>query len=431
MKLNELKEPLNEKGLASWFGDYGKAVGQKMGSSLSGNDRFGDVEQNQIRNTFISKFIAKATNALGDAIEGGIVDPNLKDQPAATVAPAAAPTTEPAQPSAAKTFKSSGVTSKTPTTGQRQTSQNINNYVKSIAANLNAEPNKEKKMALAKELVNFMADRKDYPEWQNALVAAQQIIKKGIPDPNFSNSAINRLKAGQMMEAWQIYWINKLLESIGFTFKDLGLTLLKENKKNGLYVLAETKYYKLNKLFESIVTEAKQSISQYIQSWAKKFLTGVNLTGFEDEIKELSDAVQNSYAQDGGKAALQKFALSAYAMSNQDGNQAGPKPQAATSQAPANQTAQATQASPQKTGTSTDTIINNVQSLLAKLKGIDPALHSQVIKKIASGQSLQMPDNTQSEPAQTKTRPVDPNIAQSSPKTVNNPVTAEGRKVRR
>jgi len=401
MRLKEFKDQrqLDEVGrLASLFGTTGAAALKQLGNRIIGDPEGQmSVSDKAHKEEFINNFFSAAFKSLQSEIAAGRVDPNLKSTSGPSASPAEPPTAEPAAPTAPAantTPKVAPGNAKAPGAGQRQTSQNINNYVRGIATSLNAEPDKAKKMALAKELVNFMADRKDYPEWQNAVATAQQIIKKGVPDPNFSNSAINRLKAGQMMEAWQVYWINKLLESIGFTFADLGLTLLKENRKNGSYILAETKFYKLNMIFENIILTEAESVEQWMKRWLPAYLKGVPIS--DTTTQNLIRATADSYDTKNVKPFkdnLLKLANAIFATAQAPGYGAGDSTEpsgggtgAGAAPAPAGSTAAA---KPEKTGTSTDTIINSLQSLLAKLKGIDPALHAEIIKKIGSGQSLQ------------------------------------------
>lgn len=100
--------------------------------------------------------------------------------------------------------------------------QNMNSYIKSVAAELN-KPGVNK-VALTKELVNYMADRKGTPEWNNASTSLKAILKRAGLDPKFANTALQRVQAGQTMESMQIMFINSLLEEINLTFADLGLT---------------------------------------------------------------------------------------------------------------------------------------------------------------------------------------------------------------
>jgi hypothetical protein len=153
----------------------------------------------------------------------GKIEPTLDNPPTAEPAAASA-----AAPAAAPTKTAPG-NAAAPGAAQKQTNQNLNAYVQNAASTLNKATDPAQKMALTKELVNFMADRKDYPEWQNALGTVQKVIKGAQLNPNFANSAISRAKAGQTMESWQAYWINKLLEAVGYTWRDLGLRVLSES----------------------------------------------------------------------------------------------------------------------------------------------------------------------------------------------------------
>jgi len=330
---------------------------------------------------FIDNFIKRLYSTLDSEIQSGRVDPNAAS--AAPTAQPAPPPTAPGAPAASSTTaKTAPGNAAAPGATQKQTSQNINNYVRGLAQSLNKEPDRVKKMALAKELVNFMADRKNYPEWQNAVATAQQVIKRGIADTNFANSAVNRLKTGQMMESWKVYWINKLLESVGFTFKDLGLILLKENKKNGQYILAESKYYKLNTILESVITEA-ETISQFLQRWVPAY-TRVKMN--DATSLGLMKKVQDTYAVDKGKAALTQLANAAYAASFAPGYGASDATPAVS--APATSTpATSTPASVTSAPATPEKLVTNIKASLSALKKTDPAMYASLVKSISDGSS--------------------------------------------
>ena len=111
--------------------------------------------------------------------------------------------------------------------------------------------------------------------------------------------------------------------------------------------------------------------------------------------KNIIKKIEDTYKTDKGKAALTQLAQAAYAASMTPGYGAdsatsgGAGPGGGGGGGSAAPAAAAGAATPAKTGTSTDTIINTIQSQLAKLKGIDPALYADIIKKIGAGQSLQ------------------------------------------
>jgi len=393
MRLDELKdiEQINEVGrLASVFGTYNAARLKQLGNRLMGDPEGQmSVADKAHKEEFINDLFGKAFKSLNSEIASGRVDPSLKGStPPSPSGGAGTPSGKTAPGGGAGTPSGKtalGTANKTtPGATQRQTSQNINNYVRNVAASLNKAPDARTKMALAKELVNFMADRKDYPEWQNAIATAQNIIKKGIADPNFANSAMNRLKAGQMMEAWQVYWINKLLESVGYTFKDLGFTLLKENKQNGKYILAETKYHKLNMIFEEIMTEA-ESVEQWMQRWLPAYLKGIPIN--DPTTQALIKSTANAYDPNNikpFKTELLKLANAIFATAQAPGYGAG-SPTSATG---GKETDSATADTSKPTPAKPDAIVSNLQNLLTKLKGIDPALHAEMLRRIKDGKPL-------------------------------------------
>jgi hypothetical protein len=75
---------------------------------------------------------------------------------------------------------------------QGQSTQNMNNYVKNVSSQINAAQTKPEKIELAKELINFMSDRKGSPEYDNAMGSASAVLKKaGL------NNMLAPLKGGQ------------------------------------------------------------------------------------------------------------------------------------------------------------------------------------------------------------------------------------------
>lgn len=103
-----------------------------------------------------------------------------------------------------------------------QAAQNVNNYVRNVASQINQAQGPQK-IALAKEIVNFMADRKGSPEWENAAGTVKQVLKKAGLTPAVANAAVQKLAAGQTMESFQYWFIKNLLNETNLTFADLGL----------------------------------------------------------------------------------------------------------------------------------------------------------------------------------------------------------------
>jgi len=283
--------------------------------------------QKKAKDLFLKGFISKVVGGLDSAIQSGLVSttptPTTPTAPSTTPTTPTAPSTTPTTPTAPSTAPSKANYQK-----QQQQTQNMNQYIQAAAKTINSTTDKAQKVALTKELVNYMADRHGYPEWQNGLATVNQVIKKGNVDPNFANAALSKIKTGQRMaEAWKIFYINKLIESVGLTWKDLGLTVLKENKK---YYIAETKYLKLNKIFEGIVNldeqATQQSISQYVTNYTNKYIgDNPNFKPYQTNIQQLAKRVEQEYSRDRGNKALTDLANLIYSMvQSVPRNSAGP-----------------------------------------------------------------------------------------------------------
>jgi len=288
--------------------------------------------QKKAKDLFLKGFISKVVGGLDSAIQSGLVSttptpttptPTTPTAPSTTPTTPTAPSTTPTTPTAPSTASAKANYQK-----QQQQTQNMNQYIQAAAKTINSTTDKAQKVALTKELVNYMADRHGYPEWQNGLATVNQVIKKGNVDPNFANAALSKIKTGQRMaEAWKIFYINKLIESVGLTWKDLGLTVLKENKK---YYIAETKYLKLNKIFEGIVNldeqATQQSISQYVTNYTNKYIgDNPNFKPYQTNIQQLAKRVEQEYSRDRGNKALTDLANLIYSMvQSVPRNSAGP-----------------------------------------------------------------------------------------------------------
>jgi hypothetical protein len=439
MKLDEFKK-LEELRLSSLLGDYGAAAVKKMTGQAGGKS----VQQQMAQDMFLKDFVGDAVSSLETAIEGGLVDPNIKssggaggaapekpvDPASVTPEPAAgapaAPTAPTAQGAPAATAApAAGGLQKTGTnmaTGkykqQQQSTQNLNNYVKGISQQLGQVQDKAQKVALTKELVNFMADRKDYPEWGNALKTAEFVLKKN-SDPNFATAAIQKLRAGQRMdlnpaglkEGWKIYYLNMLIEGAGLTWKDLGLSVLQESRTRK-YRIVETRYLRLNKIFESIVeadASGKMSIGEYLKTrWYPQYMKGVNYSPNQQAVDSSIDAIEASYSKDKGKAALEKLAQMSYALSKGNvpagaaniANQGAAggstaAPGTAATNATASQSQSQTQAATSTASAAQGGQMNShqmaelVKNTMAKLKSVDAKLYAETLKELTSGTPTQ------------------------------------------
>jgi hypothetical protein len=74
----------------------------------------------------------------------------------------------------------------------------------------------------------------------------------------------------------------------------------------------ESRYDRLNNIFESLLTEA-ESVGQFFKRWLPTYMRGVNLS--DPHTQELIQKIEDTYAQDKGKAALTQLANASYAAS--------------------------------------------------------------------------------------------------------------------
>ena len=371
MKLNEFKQrtntrklnesQLSELDMSDVIGNYGaagvKTIADKINPFSKGSGKI-SVKDKMASEMFVKDFIGRASEDLARGIKAGLVNPKSAtaagpekvdpykpdDKTTATTTPTTParpdnriePTMDPVKSTAAPTAPSAKTPSPTApgpaslaaagANAQKQTNQNLNAYVQSAAKTLNSATSPQQKMALTKELVNFMADRKSYPEWDNAVATVQQVIKRGGLDPNFANSAMNRIKAGQTMaEAWQIYAINKLLEAVSISWSDLGLVALNESKNS--WKVVDTKYHKLNNIFESILEADEQypdTISSYLQKMFKKYTKGVGVDpAVISRVKQIADQAELNYnsmnpMKRGARQELAQLGNMAYSLSYRD-----------------------------------------------------------------------------------------------------------------
>lgn len=317
MKISEINQPKQiDEGIGSAL------IGDRAAAAVRGFFSGKGTKETQYQQAFLKDFYQDAITSIDNGIRGGFINPSLAStagdaggdtggdvgggtevDPSATPAPGSTP----AKPGAAAA---------TATKAQQQTNQTLNNYIKQAAQTINSTTDKNQKIALTKELVNAMADRKDYPEWQNALATVQQVIKRGKVDPGFATTAINNLKAGTTMtEAYNIYYINKLVESVGLTWNDLGLCVIKKN--NNLY-LAEQKYVKMDSLFESIMNLNENqgvSIGKYMTDWFAAYMAGTKWQNYKTQVEPMIQAVENTFSKDKGKAAIKQLAKTALSIS--------------------------------------------------------------------------------------------------------------------
>ena len=392
MKVNDVNKPsrkkLDELDLASFFGDVGSA---SIKSLFGGNTKKAQLAQDM----FIKDFVGDAVSSIKTGLSSGLL--NI-DSDATGSTGTASPTTDVTSQQPASDANNDGKDDKTgkPITrqpgakgvsaAQKKTSQNVNNYIKKVATTLNQANSKEEKMKLAKELVNFMADRKGNPEWQNSSATVQQVIKKNVQDPNFANAAINRLKAGEVMtEAKTVMLLNMIFEAAGITWEELGIRVLKETFTSR-YVLVEAESF--GSLLESkLYEQAGMSVSQYISGWMDKYMAGTTWkpkgqARFDELADQLQKDIQASKGKISGQAkkTLKQMAELGWAASALSGDAPAGAPDQ-IKKAMDNAPEQPQQG--QTSSSNVDDLVTGIQNNLNQLKKVDQNAYSQVVSKIS------------------------------------------------
>jgi hypothetical protein len=316
MKINEISTPSNvNEGIGSAL------IGDRAAAAVRGFFSGKGTKHTMYQQAFLKDFYQDAITSLDNGIRGGFIDPNAASGDLATGAGDTGADTQvnPADVkpgSAPAPGAAPGAAAAAANKNQRQTNQTLNNYIKQAASTINKTTDKAQKIALTKELVNAMADRKDYPEWENALGTVQQVIKSGNVDPNFATAAISNLKAGKTMaEAYKIYYMNMLVESVGLTWNDIGLCVIRQNNK--LYI-AEQKFVKMNNLFESIMQLTENQalpIARYMSDWFNAYMQGTNWKSYESQVLPMLQQIEATYSKDKGKAAIKQLANAAFSIS--------------------------------------------------------------------------------------------------------------------
>lgn len=357
MKLNEFKQ-VDEVNLSHVLGDYGSAAVKQVGNRIMGNAEGQlSIKDKMAKQKFIADFIGRANTNLNSAIKSGLVDPKIKAgatqaQPAQTTpqpqpqAPQAqqAQQAQPAQTAtsnnAPATTQAAPATPETPEQKrirlQKAAQQNIDKQAvpfSKLPANQAqtqiANKRQQKQNAAAQTAQASMTPKVAQPATQpnQKMTPQQQAAMKA----KLQGQRQAGKTAGTSQSGFKNY-VGGSGERIQGANPDGSPKVAKINR--------ESKFYKLNTLFESIIEAgeqpaqpAKQTISQYLQNMFKQYMGGkVNDPQALSQMKALADEVQKSYPSI--KAPLGKMAELAFATSYSQGSGAEPanataKPQSA------------------------------------------------------------------------------------------------------
>lgn len=392
MKLNEVKQ-VDEVNLSHVVGDYGAAGIKQIGNRLMGNAEGQlSVKDKMAKEKFIADFIGRANTNLNSAIKSGLVDPKMKAgtpqaQPAQPAQAKPEPQSQQAQPAQSATpTPNTAPTTATPTAPETPEQKRIRlqkaaqqradqeaapfsklpaNQAQTQASNIRqqkqkvAAQNAQTQMAanpaptglkpgVNPEKVNAAQQAAGLPpvykktanggweetdQYKGTQVKTQQPpAQQTKMTPQQVAALKGKLKAGATATSGQSGFKNYVGGS--------GQRIQGANPDGSPKVVTvnrESKFYKLNALFESIIEageqpaqQTKQTISQYLQNMVTQYMKG-RLRDPQSiaQVKAIADEVQNSYPSI--KAPLTKLANLVFATSYSQG--AG-----ATATAPATQT---------------------------------------------------------------------------------------------
>ena len=139
-------------------------------------------------------------------------------QPKAATQGQTAPAAQPAQANATPTASGQAPAAK-PAAAPK--AGNLNSYFQNFSKAMKGAGDKNQKIALAKELVNTVADRGGEDS-----ATAVSVLRKfgGDLDGNFKQAAMNALKNGQRLLKQSVYYeINKMLKEHNLSWSDLGM----------------------------------------------------------------------------------------------------------------------------------------------------------------------------------------------------------------
>lgn len=204
--------------------------------SVIGESRF--VYERVITNRELDSMILKAAQL---AAGGGKLRQEPTFEPTAKKATPNVPASSPSAPT--KSVKpirapqpSAPTITSQPSSPEKQTpTSGVNNYLNSWARDIRNAASSVDKMALAREMIKFLADRKGTPEAKMLAKAAEMVIKR-LGDPALAN-VVKGFKGFQMERANYVV-ANYILSEVGLTWKDLGLKIVLSESTTSHVIIA-------------------------------------------------------------------------------------------------------------------------------------------------------------------------------------------------
>ena len=186
-------------------------------------------------------------------------------------------------------------------------------------------------------------------------------------DPQAAAKLKGRLKAGQGIGKKTGAGFSNYVKGSGERLQGADATGAPVFKK----IQRESQYDRLNALFEGLLTEA-ETISQFFKRWLPTYMRGIDMS--DPHTQELIQKVQDTYAQDKGKAALPQLANAAYAASYAPGYGAQSTP--AAGQQPSSQLVKAVNSS-----TNAKELVATIRAGLLKLNELDANSYKALVQE--------------------------------------------------
>ena len=144
----------------------------------------------------------------------------------------------------------------------------------------------------------------------------------------------------------------------------------------------ESRYDRLNNIFESLLTEA-ESVGQFFKRWLPTYMKGVNLS--DPHTQSLIQSIEDTYAQDKGKAALTQLANASYAASFAPGF--GGQGQ------PAQQGPQASDAMMKAISTASNAkeLAAGIRTAMTRLNALDKTAYSSFVQELVKAANTPVP----------------------------------------
>lgn len=155
----------------------------------------------------------------------------------------------------------------------------------------------------------------------------------------------------------------------------------------------ESRYDKLNAIFESLLTEA-ESVGQFFKRWLPTYMKGVNLS--DPHTQSLIQSIEDTYAQDKGKAALTQLANASYAASFAPGFGGQAQQGQPTQQGPQTSDAMMKAIS---TASNAKELAAGIRTAMTRLNSLDKTAYSSFVQELVKAANTPVP----AEPAATAT----------------------------